>query len=434
MTAARGRADAACPSEPVAASRAGAGVDRAQWLFFPLIVAVGLAPQYVSYIGVATIGLYLLKTTRIPRANTAIVFAALLLLLAALSLLWTIDSARTTTSVILGTGSVAIFVVIVHDIVHRGSWIDVVRMIAATGAILSVAFLLFAERRASEWSFITGDYGRYSFSFVGTNYTAYAISTGCAATIVLLVRRAAPIPRKWLLAGVVAVAVDAAALFRTETRGAQLGVALAVITALAGLRWARGSLVICVVVLLAAAAISLTGGLAAIGSDLGLSASADARGFSGRDQLYASAIEVLAQQPVLGYGLDAYTSLLWGEIGAHNLFMSITLSLGGVGLAIYLLLLLRIFWPWPSSRADDDQAIQRADGDRLRLRATFLAASIPVWSTGVWEWSPFNWVMLSACAGAAALGSQVLRTPHRNRHRPSTTSSKRPLRVPVRST
>lgn len=376
--------------------------ERTHWLLFPVILVVGLAPGYIGYVGVAALSIYLIKSGRVPKVNSAIVLACLLLLWTAMSLLWTIDSAMSSTSVLLATVSVAIFVMIVDDIVRRGSWVAIVRMIAASGAIVSVAFLLFAEESANAWTFFTGDYGRYKLPFAGTNYSAYVISIGCAAAIVLLTRRATPLTAKWLFAGIAAVIVDVMALIKTETRGAQLGVILAVVAAVAGLRWARASLVFFMIALAAAAVVSLTGSLAAVGADLFLGAG-DSRGLSGREQVWASASTVSAEQPFLGYGVDGYITLLWGGIGAHNLFMALTLGLGVVGCGFYLLLLMRIFWPFSSRPSGAGRACSMADDDGLRLLATFLAVSIPIWSTGVWEWAPFNWVMLATCAGAATL-------------------------------
>lgn len=387
---------------------AGHQPERTHWLLFPVILVVGLAPGYTGYVGVAALSIYLIKSGRVPKINSAIVLACLLLLWTAMSLLWTINSAMSSTSVLLATVSVVIFVVIVDDIVRRGSGVAIVRMIAASGAIVSVAFLFFAEESANAWTFFTGDYGRYKLPFAGTNYSAYVISTGCAAAFVLLARRSTPLTARRLLAGVAAVVVDVMALIKTETRGAQLGVILAVVAAVAGFRWARASLVFFVVALAAAAVVSLTGGLAAVGADLFLGVG-DSRGLSGREQVWASASTVSAEQPFLGYGVDGYITLLWGGIGAHNLFMALTLGLGVVGCAVYLLLLARIFWPFPSRLPGAGRACTMADEDGLRLLATFLAVSIPIWSTGVWEWAPFNWVMLATCAGVATLRGDSVR-------------------------
>ena len=49
-----------------------------------------------------------------------------------------------------------------------------------------------------------------------------------------------------------------------------------------------------------------------------------------------------------------------------------------------------------------------------------VAASVPIWSSGVWEWSPINWTVLGVCAGVAALAGRSSNDARREliSHRP----------------
>ena len=88
----------------------------------------------------------------------------------------------------------------------------------------------------SEW--LTDDVGRLALPFVGVNYSAYAITIGFAATAALLLQRARRPTRIEAVRWVIALAVDVAALIRTDTRGAQVGAILAVLAASVAARWA----------------------------------------------------------------------------------------------------------------------------------------------------------------------------------------------------
>ena len=74
---------------------------------------------------------------------------------------------------------------------------------------------------------------------------------------------------------------------------------------------------------------------------------------SQRDRIWMNLYDLFKVQPILGYGMDS-APLLFAASGfhsAHNIFLSVVLSLGLVGLAAYLYLLKSIVWPALQNRA-----------------------------------------------------------------------------------
>ena len=387
------------------ATRSGAGTGRASWMLFPAIVAAALAPEYLQYALIPGAVLYLVLANRLPRLTPTIGIALGLGWWAVLSLQWTVNPQASSSSVKLLGLALTLFVLLADDVARTATWRPAIQMVGVAGAVVSASYILFARPapyEPSEW--LTDELGRLALPFVGVNYSAYAITIGIAATAAVLLQRARrPTRIEWVGWGA-ALAVDAVALIRTDTRGAQLGAILAVLAASVAARWAWTALKLSFICLVMAAVLSLTNTIASVVEviDLGdLSVIGHGRGLSGRELLWESALLATADQPFQGYGIDAYYHLLWNGIAAHNLFLSSLLGLGFVGLTLYGALLLRIFWPLRPQQSTTQRLADPDDG--ARLRAVMVAASVPIWSSGVWEWSPINWTVLGVCAGVAAL-------------------------------
>jgi len=383
---------------------------RAFWFLFPAMATAGLAPAYVPYVLVPGAACYLIATGRLPRLTHSALPALALGAWALLTLLWTIDLTASVAGLRLLWSSLLLFVLVAGDVLRTGSWRIQLQGIGSAAAIVAVIYLLFARPAWSGPSaLLTGNPGRIALPFIGVNYTAYAIALGVAATVALLGQRVARPSRRATVLCSLGLLIDAAALVRTDTRGAQLGAILAVVAAVLAVRWAWVALRAGFAALVVAAVLALTGALAPIidSADVTQLFSGRDRGLSGREMLWESVLLVAQHRPLTGYGIDAYDRLLWNGIAAHNMFLASLLGVGAIGLLLYGGLLATIFWAGrrqaASSRAD------MADG--ARVRAIILAASVPIWSTGVWEWSLVNWSVLGVCAGIATLVTLSQRVP-----------------------
>ena len=74
---------------------------------------------------------------------------------------------------------------------------------------------------------------------------------------------------------------------------------------------------------------------------------------SQRARIWMDVYHLFKDQPLLGYGMDSKVLLLErsGFYSPHNIFLSVILSLGLIGLAAYLILLKTIIWPALQSKA-----------------------------------------------------------------------------------
>ena len=385
-----------------ATPRPGSISKRAFWTLFPAITAAGISPSSAIYLLVPGAVCYLVLTGRLPRLTACGVLGLALGCWALLSLVWTADYANSTSGARLLIASLVLFILTTSEIVRTGSWHPPIQVLATAGPVVAIVYLLFARSVPSgPTAALTGDLGRISLSFIGVNYTAYTIAVCFAATLALLsLRGPRPALRAALACGLVLL-VEGAALMRADARGAQLGAVLAVVAAIVGARCAWAALRVGFAVLILAGTLILTGTLGPIvdSADLTKVFAGPDRGLSGRQLLWESALAAIQYRPMTGSGIDAYPFLLWNGLFAHNLFLAAILGLGVVGLVLYGLILLAAFWPAHSRRT------RAHHGEGARVRAVFLAASIPIWSTGVWEWTNLNWTVLGICAGAAALST-----------------------------
>ena len=66
-----------------------------------------------------------------------------------------------------------------------------------------------------------------------------------------------------------------------------------------------------------------------------------------REQVWANSYNLFREKPIFGYGLDTKPSLLQNHsiYSEHNIFLSVLVALGVLGLLAYCFLLLIICWP-----------------------------------------------------------------------------------------
>lgn len=90
------------------------------------------------------------------------------------------------------------------------------------------------------------------------------------------------------------------------------------------------------------------------------------RYLSGRDDLWLQALEMIAERPLLGWGLDGFRANSWNY--PHNILMEVTAEGGTVG----LLLLLNVIYAWWQDARKRAYRVLRSDLAALVL--TFMAA------------------------------------------------------------
>ena len=116
--------------------------------------------------------------------------------------------------------------------------------------------------------------------------------------------------------------------------------------------------------------------------------------WSGRLVLWPLARQIWAQHPLNGIGMGGFHVESGTGIGAHNVLLEMGVSLGAVG----LLLFVALFW---TTLANGIGAVD----PRLRavLLGAFLLASAPAYLSGTWESAPASWVVLAVFSRLAVL-------------------------------
>ena len=66
-----------------------------------------------------------------------------------------------------------------------------------------------------------------------------------------------------------------------------------------------------------------------------------------RDEVWTNSYQLFLEKPILGYGLDTRSALLQNHYiySEHNIFLSVLVALGALGLLAYCFLLFTICWP-----------------------------------------------------------------------------------------
>ena len=107
---------------------------------------------------------------------------------------------------------------------------------------------------------------------------------------------------------------------------------------------------------------------------------------SNRGFIWVEAYSYILSNPVLGIGPGVFSEISELRAGAHNLFLTISLETGLVGmflfggyLFLYFLGILRE---------------SRSNREGLLLLAMFSCFWFPIVSSGHWELAPFSWLLL----------------------------------------
>lgn len=260
--------------------------------------------------------------------------------------------------------------------------IDAIQTVAqlravAVGYLLGCLFAVARTIAVDPNALFAGTSTRLGYENLNVNYLAYALAAGFA--VVVLLWNTGRRNRFWLVVTTVALV---AGIELTGTRGAYLGLILAVLWLLVCWMFKRPPLKLLIALLVAAAFAIVTG----IADQASLAFEGDrATGdWSGRLSIWPLARQIWADNPFIGIGADGFrTESGWG-IAAHNAILETGAGLGVIGVA----LLVAIVWTTLRNRDADPRL-------KAVLLGTFLAASAPAYLTGVWELAPASWIVLA---------------------------------------
>jgi O-antigen ligase len=113
---------------------------------------------------------------------------------------------------------------------------------------------------------------------------------------------------------------------------------------------------------------------------------------AGRLTVWPRAREQISEHPLWGLGTGNFAATDQSGYATHNLFLEITVGLGMIGLVLLCLFLGAAF------------RVTAADPpERLVILGCFIAASAPIYFSGVWELSPAGWLVLALFTRAHVL-------------------------------
>lgn len=250
---------------------------------------------------------------------------------------------------------------------------------AAVGIVISGVL---ATNQVDEWG-ITNK--RQSIEGVNSNFTAYVL----AGSIYLLAisRRYRILKGKWIqLVMALLLLFGALKIFDLGTRGAIISIVAMACWRLVFPVFPKSGvlpLVLLALIVSALTSLGILDPLLRLLENLWLRNTSD---LSGRLELWPIARSMLTSFYMFtGIGAGAFAVINPLGIGAHNLFLSILLDAGVFGLCLFFLFILGLFRP---------ALVRGASRDSRYVFGMFTCFWLPIALTGVWEVTPFSWLLL----------------------------------------
>lgn len=104
---------------------------------------------------------------------------------------------------------------------------------------------------------------------------------------------------------------------------------------------------------------------------------------SGRSYLWSLAVSYISESPLTGYGIGYFKYNNASGIEVHNVFLSILVEFGIVGLLFYVPVLFSIIF------------IKHKSLEVMQARIFFITSWLPIAMTGVWEYSIAAWFVFA---------------------------------------
>ena len=115
---------------------------------------------------------------------------------------------------------------------------------------------------------------------------------------------------------------------------------------------------------------------------------------SSRLAVWPIARDFIVERPILGYGVDSFPTLNWLGINAHNWVLDVTVSLGLIGLAIFVRFLYLAIVVEPRDWSHPQ---------RKTVVGAFVVVSTPILLSGFWVQSPVFWLSLAVMSRLAMI-------------------------------
>lgn len=342
--------------------------------------------RYGMYLCLAIVALHLSPRTR-PSAAT--VFLALLTADVCLSWFWAAHSTAASLGAIAQVGVLSIFLAVRAVVTDRTKFLVIAGgyLLGCFWTVRQISVMnpaaLFALRFTDT---------RFGIPGLNPNYAAYAF---VGAVLILAVLFWTPNAGS-VFFRVVSIALGVPIVWGialSGTRGAAIGCAcLAAWLAAARVLPVRPAFAGLVIVVAISGLGTLTGALDPVLRYFDGLWSRRTGDLAGRLTVWPRAREQISEHPLWGIGTGNFAATDHSGIFAHNLFLEITVGLGMIGLVLLCLFLGAAF----RVTAADPPA-------RLVLVGCFVAASAPIYLSGVWELSPAGWVILALFTRADVL-------------------------------
>lgn len=353
------------------------------------------APYFALRYGAVLCSAILLSLIKQVRIKAADIFAALLTLWTALSLLWAVDLPVTEGSLANQLAVLAIFLS-VRLAVSNSKQLAIVALGFLGGCLYAICELIVQNQNTNLTFELSAD--RFGIQGVNLNYMAYSLTTGLAVSV-LLWRTLRPGPMRLLLIGTVPILCFG--LAKNGSRGAIAG-AVMMLLWVAACRVSRKIGLLIPVGFVSIAALSIFTGW----SDGALrllvrgGAGRSTGDIAGRLATWPYARESISSHPLLGIGAGGFRTINPHGIGAHNVPLEVASGLGLIGLA----LLIAVAY---SALMTGTQELER--GSRCLLVGALIAASGTIILSGHWEYSPAGWFGLALFSRIAVLPPSALR-------------------------
>lgn len=314
------------------------------------------------------------------KMDAPVILAVLFALWAWLSLLWSPAQDFTHATAVHWTQVLVIFIS-AYDLIKSRAQLRLVAAGFVIGAVFTVAKNLYFGPDITE---MVAPGGRAVLGNANVNYVAYALTAALALVVVLWVTRTHTKASVLILTSIVTVLF--AGVIASDTRAAQLGAGCLIAWLLLCIVTRRQPLKLVVFAVLISAFFIVTGvaDQASLAYESGARVTGD---WSGRLIIWPLAREMWADNPLSGMGAGSFIVTSGLGVGAHNIILQTGAGLGVIGVG----LLVSLIWA----------ALARCR--QPLLTGGFLAASAPIYLSGMWETAPAAWLSLAVFARLSVL-------------------------------
>lgn len=365
------------------------------------ITTAGAFPRIFPYSAVLLVVAYFFAYGRVPSMDRTNVIALALGFWVLLA--WATNPEFSTGRVELSRiiPGIVLFIIIRDVLTIDISIKQVLKLVVIASSATAVLALIFGNYRYTsnlELLYLDsiGATQRVSLSWLNINWVGYVLAGGISASLVLYLSRPFSASRgriysfTWLLVWIPMPIM----LWRSGSRGALLAVIAAVLLSILTPKAPR----LFRVLIASSVVVTFTPWISRLIEYVDLSRMTafflSGRGIrleydplSGRDELWESALTLINDKPIVGYGAGAYLEVMPTGTAPHNIALSLWLGIGLIGLIGYAAFVL--------SCVTDGLFNREVGRVAVTSGSVLIGGLLPIWATGSWEWAPFSFVLLA---------------------------------------